>query len=127
MRGQFSSIFQKGVSPRNLSIAGVAEGVRDWSDHLRKTSTTKLLVRPKVCKYKTLTVSGKIFGPTMVGVVGPLPPALYSYVLVACLWSNHYDQFLWLVLNSNTNKKNRKIACQWGLPQEVIETTTFSN
>ena len=50
-------------------VAGAAEGVRDWSDHLRKTSTTQLSIRPKFCKYKTLTANGKIFGR-------PLPPAL---------------------------------------------------
>ena len=36
---------------RNLTAihqsAGAAEGVRGWSDHLRKASTTHLLVRPK--------------------------------------------------------------------------------
>ena len=31
----------------NVVMTGVAEGVRDWSDHLRKTSTRQLLVRPK--------------------------------------------------------------------------------
>ena len=31
----------------NVVMTGEAEGVRDWSDHLRKTSTRQLLVRPK--------------------------------------------------------------------------------
>ena len=62
---------------------GAAEGVRNWSDHSRKTSTTQLLVRLKFCKYKTLTANGKMFGSTKVGVVGPLPPALKSVDILA--------------------------------------------
>ena len=40
-----------------------------------KASTRQLLVRLKSWKYKTMTANGKIFGPTEVGVVGPLPLA----------------------------------------------------
>ena len=60
---------------------GTAEGARHWSDHLSKTSTRQLLVLPRSWKYKTLTWNGKIFGPTKVGVVGPLPPALLNLEL----------------------------------------------
>ena len=55
--------------------AGVAEGVRDWSDHLRKITTRQLLGPTKILN-KTSTANGKMFGSTKVRVVGPLPPAL---------------------------------------------------
>ena len=32
----------------------------------------------KLWKYKALTINGKIFGPTKVGMVEPAPPALYN-------------------------------------------------
>ena len=59
-------------------IPGAAEGVQDWSDHLKRTSIWQLLVRPELWKYKALTINKKIFGPTKVEVVGPAPPALYT-------------------------------------------------
>ena len=74
---QWLSNIHRFTSTHKRNSAGAAEGVRDWSDHLRKISTTQLLVRPKFCKYKTLTAIGKVFGPTKVGVVGPLPSALF--------------------------------------------------
>ena len=35
------------METRRKPRAGVAEEVRDWSDHFRKAPTTQLLVRPK--------------------------------------------------------------------------------
>ena len=71
------ALFPHRFGEENIVIlSGAAEGVLDWSDHLRKASTRQLLVRPKFKKYETLTANGKIFGPTKVGVVGLLPPAL---------------------------------------------------
>ena len=55
-------------------MPGVVEGVQDWSDRLRKTSTRQSLVRPKFCIYKTLTSNDKSYGLNKVGVVGRLPP-----------------------------------------------------
>ena len=55
-----------------------AEGEKYWSDHYSKQWIWQLLVRPNFRNCKSLTIKGTIIGPTKVGVVGPLPPALLS-------------------------------------------------
>ena len=91
--------------------------MRDWSDHLRKTSTTQLLVQPKFCKYKTLTANGKIFGPTKVGVVGQLPPALLyqqATELVQCFLSEISSLFTQHLLSSKFGSFRKWQSCRLG-------------
>ena len=83
----------------------LAEGVRDWSDHLRKALTRQLLVWPKFWIHKTLTANGKIFGLTKVRVVGSLPPALAA---VWHVWSflPLFDHLLTNLISSSLARRN---------------------
>ena len=59
-----------------MLCSGAAEGVQDWSDHLKMNLYLTIIGPTITLKIQGFDHSDKIFGPTKVGVVGPAPPAL---------------------------------------------------
>ena len=105
-----------------------AEGVQDWSDHLKRTSTWQL---PELWNYKTLTINDKIFGLTMIGVVGPAPPALW----MGCHYERNICRMIifglfsivsifFFFLGTPGSCKNRR-SCLRSCSKERLERSTY--